>query len=142
MNLSRRDVLKLAGLSAASLYTRSSPLLAQPTATTTAPRPRPNIIVMLVDDMGYSDLSCFGSEIPTPHLDRFASNGMGLTYMHNAARCCPTRASLLTGLYPTQTGIGTFVHVARKDRSEHGPGYSGLYNRPFVTLPETLRQAG
>ena len=67
---------------------------------------RPNIIVILSDDMGYSDIGCYGSEIDTPALDSLAANGMKLTQFYNTGRCCPTRASLLTGLYPHQTGLG------------------------------------
>ena len=68
--------------------------------------PRPNIVVILADDMGYSDIGCYGSEIATPNLDRLAANGLRFTRFYNTARCCPTRASLLTGLYPHQAGIG------------------------------------
>src|SRR5215204_2946057 len=68
--------------------------------------PRPNIIVILADDMGFSDLGCYGGEIHTPNLDRLASRGLRFTQFYNAARCCPTRAALLTGLYPHQAGVG------------------------------------
>ena len=67
---------------------------------------RPNVILVLVDDMGFSDLGCTGSEIRTPNIDGLARNGALLTSMYNCARCCPTRASLLTGLYPHNAGIG------------------------------------
>lgn len=67
---------------------------------------RPNIIVILSDDMGFSDLGCYGSEIQTPNLDGLASGGLRFTQFYNTARCCPTRASLLTGLYPHQAGMG------------------------------------
>ncbi len=67
---------------------------------------KPNMIVMLVDDMGFSDLGCYGSEIPTPNLDNLAKNGLKFTQFYNTGRCCPTRASLLTGLYPHQAGVG------------------------------------
>jgi arylsulfatase len=70
---------------------------------------KPNIIVILVDDMGYSDLGCYGSEIPTPHLDALAKDGLRFTQFYNTARCCPTRAALLTGLYSHQTGVGHMV---------------------------------
>ena len=65
---------------------------------------RPNIIVCLVDDLGFSDIGCYGSEIRTPNLDRMGNNGLRFTQMYNAARCCPSRAALLTGLYPHQGG--------------------------------------
>lgn len=68
--------------------------------------PRPNIIVILSDDVGYSDIGCFGGEIKTPNLDALAAGGLRFTQFYNTARCCPTRASLLTGLYPHQAGVG------------------------------------
>lgn len=61
---------------------------------------RPNILIIMADDMGYSDMGCFGGEIATPNLDKLAHGGIKFTQFYNAARCCPTRASLLTGLYP------------------------------------------
>src|SRR6266487_1023274 len=67
---------------------------------------RPNIIVILSDDMGYSDLGCFGGEIKTPNLDALAAGGVRFTQFYNTARCCPTRASLLTGLYPHRADVG------------------------------------
>ena len=67
---------------------------------------RPNVILILADDMGFADLGLMGSEIKTPHIDAMAKQGMVLTSMYNCARCCPTRASLLTGLYPHNAGIG------------------------------------
>jgi arylsulfatase A-like enzyme len=67
---------------------------------------KPNIVVILVDDMGFSDIGCYGSEIPTTHLDALAQGGLRFTQFHNTGRCCPTRASLLTGLYSHQTGVG------------------------------------
>ena len=70
---------------------------------------KPNLLVILADDMGWSDLGSQGSEIATPNLDRLAAEGLGFRQFYNAARCCPTRASLLTGLYPHQAGIGEMV---------------------------------
>ena len=70
---------------------------------------RPNIIVILVDDMGFSDIGCYGSEIRTPNLNRLASGGLVFQQMYNCSRCCPTRASLLTGLYPHRAGVGAMV---------------------------------
>ncbi|MBI9072973.1 MAG: arylsulfatase [Melioribacteraceae bacterium] len=98
---------------------------------------RPNIIVIMADDMGYSDLGCYGSEIETPNLDKLASEGLKYTQFYNTARCCPTRASLLTGLYPHQTGLGwmTKVDLGR-------PGYKGEINSNCVTLGEVLKQSG
>ena len=67
---------------------------------------QPNILVILSDDMGYSDIGCYGGEIETPTLDRLARDGIRFTQFYNTGRCCPTRASLLSGLYPHQAGIG------------------------------------
>lgn len=67
---------------------------------------KPNIIVILADDLGFSDLGCFGGEIQTPNLDKLSEQGIRMTQMYNSARSCPSRACLLTGLYPHQTGLG------------------------------------
>ncbi len=98
--------------------------------------PRPNIVVILADDMGFSDLGCYGGEIATPHLDALAGRGVRFTQFYNAARCCPTRASLLTGLYPHQAGIGHMTEDRGFD------GYRGVLNRRSVTIAEALRPAG
>ena len=97
---------------------------------------RPNILLILVDDMGFSDLGCYGSEIPTPNLDRLAAQGLRFTQFYNTGRCCPTRASILTGLYPHQTGVG---HMTEDDGI---PGYRGRLNDSCVTIAEVLRTAG
>lgn len=68
---------------------------------------QPNIIVILSDDMGFSDIGCYGGEIATPNLDALAAKGLRFTQFYNTARCCPTRASLLTGLYPIRPASGT-----------------------------------
>src|SRR5512139_2871018 len=89
---------------------------------------RPNVVFILADDLGYSDLGCYGSEIATPNLDSLAKNGLRFTQFYNTARCCPTRASLLTGLYPHQTGIGHMV-AAHKDADGNVlDGYTGRLN--------------
>lgn len=106
------------------------------TARSEEAAPRPNIIVILADDMGYSDLGCYGSEIPTPNLDALAANGLRFSQFHNTGRCCPTRASLLTGLYPHQAGVGHMV----EDRGV--PGYQGRLNDSCVTIAEVLKPAG
>ena len=98
---------------------------------------RPNIILILADDMGYSDLGCFGGEISTPNLDRLAEEGMRFSQMYNTARCCPSRASLLTGLNPHQTGVG---HMGNNIEGE--PSYQGYLNNRCVTIAEVLRDAG
>jgi arylsulfatase len=97
---------------------------------------RPNILVILADDLGFSDLGCYGSEIPTPNLDRLAANGLRMTQFYTTPRCCPSRAALLTGLYPQQAGIGNMM----EDRGL--PGYRGELNPNCPTLAEELRQAG
>ena len=98
--------------------------------------PRPNIIVIMSDDMGYSDLGCYGGEIETPNLDALAQGGVRFTQFYNTARCCPTRAALLTGLYPHQAGIGHMMDDRGSD------GYRGELNRRSVTIAEALKPAG
>jgi arylsulfatase A-like enzyme len=98
--------------------------------------PRPDIVVILADDMGYSDPGCYGGEIPTPVLDGLASNGLRFTRFYNSARCCPTRASLLTGLHPHQAGIGHMVDDLGL------PGYRGRLGDNCATLAEVLRGGG
>jgi len=97
---------------------------------------RPNIILIMSDDMGYSDIGCYGSEIETPELDKLAANGIRFSQFYNTARCCPTRASLLTGLYPAQTGMGFMT-------SDQGlSGYRGEISNQCVTIAEVLKRAG
>jgi len=98
--------------------------------------PRPNIVVILVDDMGFSDLGCYGSEIPTPRIDALAAGGLRFSQFYNTGRCCPTRASLLTGLYSHQAGVG---HMTEDSRL---PGYRGRLNDTCVTVAEALHGAG
>jgi arylsulfatase A-like enzyme len=98
--------------------------------------PKPNIVVILVDDMGFSDIGCYGGEIPTPNLDALAAGGLRFTQFYNTGRCCPTRASLLTGLYSHQAGIGHMVE------DQGVPGYRGQLNDSCVTMAEVLRGAG
>ncbi len=98
--------------------------------------PQPNIVVILSDDVGFSDVGCFGGEIETPNLDALARNGLRFTQFYNTARCCPTRASLLTGLHPHQAGVGHMMDDLRH------PGYRGSLNNQCVTLAEALRPAG
>ena len=97
---------------------------------------RPNILLILSDDMGFSDLGCYGGEIQTPNLDVLARKGLRFTQFYNAARCCPSRASLLTGLYPHQAGMGHMTHDCGLE------GYRGQLNRQCVTLAEVLRLGG
>lgn len=97
---------------------------------------RPNIIVIMSDDMGYSDIGCYGGIIETPNLDRLAKNGLQYLQFYNTARSCPTRASLLTGLHPHQAGIGHMMDNRGED------GYRGDLNEHCVTFGEVLRPAG
>jgi len=97
---------------------------------------RPNILLIMADDMGFSDLGSYGSEIETPHLDRLAEGGIRFTQFYNTARCCPTRAALLTGLYQHQAGVGWMT-------ADFGiPGYQGHLNENCVTIAEALKEAG
>jgi arylsulfatase len=105
-------------------------------AFATTPSGKPNIVVILVDDMGFSDIGCYGSEISTPNLDALAANGVRFTQFYNTGRCCPTRASLLTGLYSHQTGMGAMTSDGGVD------GYRDDLNKQCVTIPEVLRTAG
>ena len=97
---------------------------------------RPNIILIMSDDMGYSDIGCYGGEIHTPNLDGLAEGGIRFTQFYNTGRCCPTRGSLLTGLYPHQAGIGHMLG----DRGL--PGYTTGLNRHCLTIGEAMRTAG
>ncbi len=131
-NLHRRDFLRTLGAgAAASALPISCGGPSEPTFGS-----RPNIIVMMADDMGFSDLGCYGGEITTPNIDRLAGNGVRFTQFYNTARCCPTRASLLTGLYQHQAGVGHMV-------SDYGlPAYRGDLNQSCVTMAEALKPAG
>lgn len=97
---------------------------------------RPNIIVIMADDLGYSDIGCYGGEIQTPNLDYLAQTGVRFTNFYNTSRSCPTRASLLTGLYQHQAGIGRMTFDAGL------PGYRGTLSRNAVTIAEVLKTAG
>ena len=106
-----------------------------------APNTPPNIVLIMVDDMGWSDIGPYGGEIPTPNLDRLAKNGLRFKQFYNTGRCCPTRASLLTGLYPHQTGVGHMAEDPESpDQHQWGTyGYQGFLNRNCVTLAEVLK---
>lgn len=97
---------------------------------------RPNILLILNDDMGYSDIGCYGGEVDTPNLDRLAQGGLRFSQFYNTARCSPSRASLLTGLHPHQTGIGILTY-------DSGPeGYAGNLNQRCATIAEVLKPSG
>ena len=129
----RRGFLKVMGLGAASL--------AMPGCLGAAQRrgrrgKGPNIIVMMADDMGFSDIGCYGGEIQTPNLNELAEGGVRFTQFYNTARCCPTRASLMTGLYQHQAGVGHMMGDYGHD------GYRGDLNNRCVTIAEVLKLAG
>ncbi|TWT92921.1 Arylsulfatase [Botrimarina colliarenosi] len=102
---------------------------------------RPNIVLILVDDMGYSDIGCYGSEVQTPNLDRLAADGLRFTQFYNSGRCCPTRASLMTGLHPHQVGIGHMTAPPNEPLDVQG-AYQGYLSDNCVTIAEVLRAAG
>ncbi|MBW8682798.1 arylsulfatase [Chitinophaga rhizophila] len=97
---------------------------------------RPNIVLILADDLGYSDLGCYGGEIQTPHLDSLAAGGIRMSRFYNTSRCCPTRASLLTGVYNHTAGIGEMT------AERNTPGYHGRLTNNVVTIAEVLQAAG
>jgi arylsulfatase A-like enzyme len=131
----RRDLLKAIGLGAASLSLQGCLDMAKPSVGQ-ASKGRPNIVLIMADDMGFSDIGCYGGEVNTPNLDRLAAGGLRFTQFYNAARCCPTRASLMTGLYPHQAGIGHMV-------GDKGyPAYQGYLNERCVTIAEALKLGG
>ena len=97
---------------------------------------KPNIVLILNDDMGYSDIGCYGGEVQTPNLDRLAANGVRFSQFYNTARCCPSRASLLTGLHPHQADVGHMMQ-------SHGvDGYLADLSKESVTIAEVLKTAG
>ncbi|QDT17021.1 arylsulfatase [Alienimonas californiensis] len=97
---------------------------------------RPNVVVIMADDMGFSDAGCYGGEIETPHLDALAAEGLRFSRFYNTGRCCPTRASLLSGHYPHAAGMGWMI----SDRG--APGYAGSLRKDRPTLAELVKPAG
>jgi arylsulfatase len=96
-----------------------------------AAAPRPNILIILADDMGFSDLSALGSVIKTPALDQLIVNGVSFSNFYNAGRCCPSRAALITGKYPHKVGMGWMT------ASDLGtPGYTGDLDTSVKLLPK------
>lgn len=110
-------------------------LVSSETAASSA-RERPDIIIMMADDLGFSDIGCYGSEIPTPNIDALGFGGTRFTEFTNTSRCCPSRASLLTGQYSHQVGIGDMNYKGKS------PAYAGQLSKDFKTLPELLRRVG
>ncbi len=141
--MNRRRFLRSAGLGAAAVLAGCRPAATAdraPAAGAAGPAPRPaespNIILIMSDDMGYSDLGCYGGEIETPTLDRLAARGVRFTQFYNTARCCPSRASLLTGLYQHQARVGHMMG------NNHLPGFQGDLGQNAVTLAEVMKAAG
>lgn len=126
MNTTRRSFLRNTAAATAGMA-----------AAAGAPAAHPNIILILADDMGFSDIGCYGSEIDTPNLDRLASQGVRFTQFYNCARCCPSRSSLLTGLYPHQAGIGHMVDMAGPV-----PAYADDLSPRSRTIAQVLKGAG
>jgi arylsulfatase len=131
--MNRRQFCKCVGLGAA--------VMALPRGLRAVEAPagagrRPNVLIILADDLGFSDIGCYGGEIRTPNLDGLAARGLRLTEVYNSARCCPSRASLLTGLYPHQAGVGTMT------ADEQRPGYRGHLVENCITIAEVLKAAG
>lgn len=130
----------------ASLFRRLTPFLVLLSAPFLhGAKDRPNVIVILADDMGFSDIGAYGGEIATPTLDKLAAGGMKFSRFYNNARCCPTRASLMTGLHPHQTGIGWMTNPPQEKKMDHGPdfpSYRGFLNQNSVTMAEVLRESG
>jgi arylsulfatase A-like enzyme len=115
--------------------------MGNPDRDAAAPARRPNFLLIVADDLGFSDLGAFGGEIDTPHLDALALSGVRLTGFHSAPTCSPTRAMLMTGTDPHIAGIGSMLEVALPS-FRGAPGYEGHLNDRVVTLPELLRDAG
>lgn len=109
-----------------------------------APGKAPNVLLIMADDMGYADIGCYGSEVATPNLDQLAAGGIRFRQFYNGARCCPTRASLLTGLYPHQAGIGHMTNDPEDSTAfqYNLPGYQGSLNNKCVTIAEVLKTRG
>ena len=104
---------------------------------------RPNVVLIMVDDMGFSDIGCYGSEIDTPNINALAAGGVRFSHFYNSGRCCPTRATLMTGLHPHQVGIGHMTQPPNSDRGKGSPpAYQGYLNRDCATIGEALKGAG
>jgi arylsulfatase len=133
----RRDFLKMTAGATAATVVGAEAVFAS--SGHSAAGSKPNIILILADDMGFSDIGCFGSEVSTPNLDKLATRGMRVSQFYNNPRCCPSRASIMTGLYSQQAGMGMMV-------SDHGrypyPQYAGILSAQTLTIPEALKSAG
>jgi arylsulfatase len=105
------------------------------------PDERPNMIILLVDDMGYADAGAYGSEISTPNIDRLAASGVQFSNYHTAATCSPTRSMMLTGVDNHLTGMGNMIEIMADNQFDQ-PGYEGYMSQDVVTLPTLLGDAG
>ncbi|PAW81339.1 MAG: arylsulfatase [Pedosphaera sp. Tous-C6FEB] len=130
------------------ILTLLTALLLLPLSALHAAANKPNILIILADDLGWSDLGCYGGEIRTPNLDSLAADGLRFTQFYTCTRCCPSRASLLTGLYPHQAGIGLMTsdqaakYPGAGDKGEAFPGYRGALNASCVTIAQVLKPVG
>src|SRR3954454_4213192 len=111
------------------------PVVAPPTLRAAEPA-RPNVLLVLADDLGFSDIGCYGGEIDTPNLDRLAANGPRFLHVFNTGRRSPSPASILTGLHPHQTGVGILTYDSGPER------YAGNLNQKCVTIPQALKGNG
>lgn len=121
------------------MLSRRSFLATIAAALPAAPTPKPNILLILADDLGFSDLGCFGGEIATPNLDRLAAQGVRFTQLYNNARCCPSRAALMTGQHPHKVGMGNMTGGQAKPGF---PGFTGRVSPDAAFMPRVLRDAG
>jgi len=137
--MDRRDFLRLSALGAGGLLLGAAN---RPAAGTPGSK-RPNIVLILADDMGFSDIGCYGGEILTPNIDALAAEGLRFTQFYNTARCSPTRASLLTGLHPHQAGMGILAEdPGERGKTDAAAGYTRYLNKQCITLAEALKPAG
>ncbi len=130
-----RTFCRIAGIASLSLTLSSSNNVQAQQSVNKSDR-RPNIVLIMADDLGFSDVGCYGGEIHTPNIDFLANDGIRFTNFYNTSRCCPSRASLLTGVYNHNAGIGEMTE------DKHLPGYRGHITDSVVTIAEVLKQAG
>lgn len=135
----RREFLQQGSAATAGLLLSSQVAKASRLAGGESPARRPNIVLMLADDMGFSDIGCYGSEIETPNLNKLAAGGLRFRQFYNNPRCCPSRACLMTGLYPHQAGMGMMVVDYKRYPY---PAYAGDLSNRCVTIAEALRAGG
>jgi arylsulfatase A-like enzyme len=133
--VTRRDFLKISGSAIAFLSTGGC-LESLANSIGSSQKKKPNILLIVADDLGFSDLGCYGSEINTPNIDNLAKNGIKMTHFYSTGRCCPSRASIMTGLYSHRAGLGFMV----QDLGQ--PGYRGRLSDDAVTIPQALKSAG